>query len=470
MKRAVAAAAGESPSLPPPPAPGFITPDVLRQMFRRLGLALKALPAEAQERSPRPSRGGRIALPGADAEGPVPEVPLAIVRSMAEAFSDREFLELLASLLSLEEKGGKRLLRIFEIIAAERDVRGSLLPLLRTWRRENLREKKYFAAKTWEAIERLLLDRGDNAHVEEDHAALLERLSSLPAGRFPEASPAGKSPPGSPKRSIRRRGLAVLVELLLSEKRDSDFLDLLAALEEAVPRLIDERDFELLDRVLSSFLDASESGTPPRRAAANDALRSVDFLRIVDAILASPGALEEGKGGAALLSKHGALAAEALLRKLQDEEGTGRRKILLSLLLRLGEKAVPPILSRIGGQQWFFLRNLCFLLGEIGAPAGIPALVGMLSAREAKVRREAVQALGKIRMPDPDAIAALGKTLLHEPFFSSSREDPVRIDAAIALSRIGGTEAIAFLHIGKSSKKKAVREQCESLLRTRRTE
>jgi HEAT repeat protein len=96
--------------------------------------------------------------------------------------------------------------------------------------------------------------------------------------------------------------------------------------------------------------------------------------------------------------------------------------------------------------------------------------VGMLSAREAKVRREAVQALGKIRTPDPDAIAGLGRTLLHEPFFSSSREEPVRIDAAIALSRIGGTEAIAFLHIGKSSRKKAVRDQCEALLRTRGTQ
>jgi hypothetical protein len=387
---------------------------------------------------------------------------------MADGYSDREFLELLASLLSLEEKGGKRLLRIFGIIAAERDVRGSLLPLLRTWKRENLRKKKYFAAKTWEAIERLLLDGRENPDVEEDHAALLERLSTSPA-KAPGGAPGREVAPLFTDEAIRRRSLAVLVELLLSEKRDPDFLDLLAVLEGVIPRLVDERDFETLDRVLSSFLDVSNSGTPPRRAAANDALRSVDFLGIADAILAGPGTPEEKKVGSALLSKHGAFAAEALLLKLQAEEVPGRRKILLSLLLSLGERAVPPILSRIDGQRWFFLRNLCFLLGEIGAPAGIPPLVGMLSAREPKLRREAVQALGKIRLPDPDAIAALGRTLLHEPFFSSSREDPVRIDAAIALSRIGGTEATAYLHIGKTLKKKAVREQCESLLRTRRT-
>ena len=459
MKRAAAAVAG---------APGVIPPDVLRRMFRRLGLTLKALPS-MRRRDLLGLLVEGVAPPGGETEGPVPEVPMAIARSMAEGYSDREFLELLASLLSLEEKGGKRLLRIFEVLAAERDVRGSLLPLLRTWTRESLREKKYFAAKTWEAIERLLLDRGEKPYVEEDHADLLERLSTS-SGKESGNAPGLKFAPPFSEEATRRRGLGVLVELLLSEKRDPDFLDLLAVLQEEIPRLIGERDFELLDRVLSSFLHATETGSTTRSTAANDALRSVDFLRIVDATLANPGTLKEETGGAALLLKQGAPAADALLRKLQVEEGPGRRKILLSLVLRLGEKAVPPILSRIEGQRWFFLRNLCFLLGEIGAPAGIPALVGMLSAREPKVRREAVLALGKIRTPDPDAVNALGRTLLHEPFFSSSREDPVRIDAAIALSRIGGTEAIAFLHHGKSSRKKAVREQCEALVRTRGTE
>ena len=160
MKRAVAAAAGESaPPSAAAGAPGFISSDVLRQMFRRLGLALKALPEKRREDLLGLLAEG-VAPPGTDGKRSIPEATLAIARSIAEAYSDREFLELLASLLSLEEKGEKRLLQIFEIIASERDVRGSLLPLLRKWKRENLREKKYFAAKTWETIERLLLDQG----------------------------------------------------------------------------------------------------------------------------------------------------------------------------------------------------------------------------------------------------------------------------------------------------------------------
>ncbi|TSA00420.1 MAG: hypothetical protein D4R80_01055, partial [Deltaproteobacteria bacterium] len=303
MKRAVAALAGGSASSSGAgSAPGILSADVLRRMFRRLGLALKVLPAKRRKEILGLLAEG-VAPPGSDPQGSDPEIPMEIARSMSEGYSDREFLELLASLLSLEEKGGKRLLRVFEIIAAERDVKGSLLPLLRTWKRENLRQKKYFAAKTWETIELLLLDRGESPHVEEDHTALLERLSTS-AGKVSGDTPGLEFATAFAEEVTRRRGLTILAELLLSEKRDPDFLDLLAALEEAIPRLIDDRDFELLDRILSVFRDSSESGGGARGAAASDALRSVDFLRIVDAILADRGSPEEENGGTALFSKH----------------------------------------------------------------------------------------------------------------------------------------------------------------------
>jgi HEAT repeat protein len=150
------------------------------------------------------------------------------------------------------------------------------------------------------------------------------------------------------------------------------------------------------------------------------------------------------------------------------EEGTARRKAILSLAVRLGGTAVAPILARMDHPRWFYVRNLCLLLGEIGDPAGVPALVRMLSHGETKVRREAVQSLGKLRTHDPDAVAALGKALVSESLFSS-REEPLRIDAASALFRIGGSEALAFLHRGRASRKDAVRKHCEALIGTRGT-
>jgi hypothetical protein len=271
-------------------------------------------------------------------------------------------------------------------------------------------------------------------------------------------------------RPLARKGMTVFLELFLLETRTSEFLDMLATITEAIPRLIHECDFEMLERVLSALSLASGAGSPQRRGAAAKVLARVNFHRVIEACLSDPVNLQKGQGGVELLVKFGEVSADALLDRLLMEEGAARRKALLSLVVRLGSAAVPPILARLDGSPWFCVRNLCLLLGEIGDPAGVPALVRMLSHGETKVRREAVQSLGKIGTPDPDAIAMLGRTLFHKPLLPSSREDPVRIDAAIALSRIGSTEAIAFLHLGKSSRKKAVREQCEALLRTRGTE
>ena len=294
------------------------------------------------------------------------------------------------------------------------------------------------------------------------------RLDEAPSSAVSPEGRAAAAPFGG--KPVARKGMAVLLELFLLETRTPEFLDLLSAITNAIPALLLERDFEMLERALSALSSASGAGSPERQAAAAKALAGVNFHRIIEACLSDPVNLQKGHGGVELLVKFGEVSADALLDRLLVEEGAARRKALLSLVVRLGSVAVAPILARLSRSSWFYIRNLCLLLGEIGDPAGVPALVRMMSHGETKIRREAIQSLGKIRTPDPDAIAALGKTLLYEPLFSSSREDPVRIDAANALSRIGGTEAVAFLHIGKSSRKKAVREQCEALLRTRGTE
>ena len=80
---------------------------------------------------------------------------------------------------------------------------------------------------------------------------------------------------------------------------------------------------------------------------------------------------------------------------------------------------------------------------------------------------EAIQALGKLRSADTDGVSALGMILLSESLFGASREEQVRIDAGTALFRIGGTEAMSYLHRGKGASRSTVREHCEALLRMR---
>ncbi len=460
------------------PIPGFVSPEVLRRMFRRLGQSLRVLPEARRREILGFLEEGIVPLGGGRGGGLADDEPVSLVRSLTrsltDGYSDAEFLELLSALLSLEEKGGKRLLRIFEIIASERDVQGSLVPLLQNWAQESLRAKNYFAVKTWETIERLLLLRAEGAYNEEDHARFLEELSTAGGEKPRDDAQGAEAGPGPGvaarfgEEAIRRKGFGVLVELLLSEKRDPDFLVLLAGVQDAVPELVRKKDFELLDRLLEALSASCEAASAERREAARKALDGLDFHRLIEMYLADPVALKERKYGVELLVKFATVSAPPILDRLLTEEDAGRRKALLALTVRLGEPAVPAILARMGDRRWYFTRNLCYLLGEIGSPSGVPALARMLTHKELKVRREAVQSLGKLKTYTREAVSALEKVLLYEPFFFSSREEPVRIDAASALSRIGGTEAVSCLHRGKMSRRKAVRDHCEALLSARR--
>jgi len=254
---------------------------------------------------------------------------------------------------------------------------------------------------------------------------------------------------------------------LLQGMGDAEFLSLLEAVRAELPGLIDGKQLALLGSLLDAVAEGRKDGSAGRREATSQTLASVDYARLAEISLSGPGMSMEFAEGREILVRNGAWSADALLERLLVEPDKGMRKVMLSLLVRIGEPAVPAIVQRLRDQPWYFLRNLCFILGEIGASATVPGLVRMLSHKENRVRREAIQALGKLRATDPDAVSALGKILLSDTLFGASREEQVRIDAGTALFRIGGTEALSHLHRGKSARRAAVREHCESLLRMR---
>jgi len=457
-----------------PPAE-FIPLEALQRLFRRLGEKLKVLPEERQKKvlvfleeglSDGDGNGS-----GGDGGGSSSGFSLSVARSLADGYADSEFLDLLAGLVSGEGKGGNRLLRAFQVIAAGRDVERSLVPLLETWSREGYQTKRYYAGKTWEAVKRLLLDRSEESYLGEDHSDFLESLSGMPDRYGSAAEPPPEVDPLlgpfiDPK-TVRRKGIVVLVDFLLQERQDEEILELLPVMLLEIPGLIEGKDFVLLDRLLDAVAVAREGDSAARREAASKALAAVNFRRIAEICLSGPAAVKNFGEGLDILVRYGARSADPLLDRLLKEPDKGMRRVLLSLLIRIGEPAVPAIAARLQDLPWFFLRNLCFILGEIGASGTVPGLVRMLAHKEQRVRREAIQALGKLRTTDPDAVSALGKILLAETLFASGKEEPVRIDAASALARIGRAEALSFLHRGKASRRAAVREHCQALLRTR---
>jgi hypothetical protein len=470
LRRARAFAERETGASGPPAQEDAVSPEVLRRMFRRLGETFRTLPEDRKKELLNFLDDG-FAGPGEVRDEELDDASLSLsvsfTRSLAADYTDDDFIDLTASLLSTENKGGKRLRKIFEIIAAERDVHGSLLPRLKERARESLRAKEYYAVKTWEAVEKLLLARSEKAYLEEGHTRFMEALAGN-AGMQLQAQSAAPPDPALldhfREEARHRKAVIVLLELLAREKNAAEFLQLLEDIRKYLPNLISRKEFALLETVLGALSSIRENAPEEGREEVRRTIEEVDFGHIIDLYLSRDISAEDSGRIPVFLSAFSEGAIHAVLDRLLTEPDASRRKLLLSLAVRMGGTAVPAILEKLSHPRWYFVRNLCFLLGEIGARGAAQGLVRVLDHPDLRVKREVILALGKLKVPE--TTTSLGRVLLAEAIFSSSKEVSLRLDAATALFRIGGVEALGYLHRGKESRRAEVRSHCAALLKS----
>jgi len=448
-----------------------ISSEMIQRVLGRLGDALHRLPVEERVAVILSlDKGAGNAADGADGDGGIADAD--IVRSLTEADSDDAFLDLLATLLAAEEKSGSRIRKIFEVIAADRNRDGSLLPVVQGHVRESARTKNYYAQRTWEAIERLLLRRTEAAYLEQDHSGLLEKLSNLDAT---SNAPAEGSPQVDPavmaefeEENLHLKGAGVLLELLAEEEAEGEFLELLEEIRKILPNLISRRELPLLKSMLSTLTSVHRTAPESRKSPIGLVIGELDFAHMIDLYL-SPAVskLEKGRIEEILVSFEGMSVGDFLDRLLMETD-QGNRKILLSLGFRFDADAFPAIREKLGEPYWYFVRNLCLILGRIGDASVVPDLVRLLDHQDLRVKKEAILSLGQLRAPE--SVPFLGKILLHETFLQSGKEEALRIDAANAIFRCGGTRGVALLHRGAESHRGKVRDHCAALLGTLRGE
>jgi len=455
---------GESPASAAP-APS-LSGNILARILRRTGALLRNLPPERRREILASLDSGAPA--GGGPEGESNPIDLLMARSLTAEFSDDEFLDMFATILSLEGKAGERIRTVFEILAADRDRGGGLAAKAGERRRESRKAKEYYDLKTWETIEKLLLARSEAAYLGSDHARFLESIS---AARRTYADRLGSAPVADPSHAasldpegLRERITHIHLDLLSREPRDGEFLDLLEEVRKAIPNMISRRKVPLLLTVLRRLESIGRDAPDSRRAAVREALQGTDFDQITGLALSGDTPAESKEYIPDLLSEFAETAVRQVLDRLLTEPEAANRKALLRLAVRLGPAGVPEMIRRLSHPKWFFVRNLCILLGDIGDRRALPGLLNAASHTDHRVKREALQAIGKLGAQE--AVPSLGKILLEESFFSSAKEDQIRIDAASALYKIGGTEALAILHRGRGVRRPSVRTHCVELLRS----
>jgi HEAT repeat protein len=84
---------------------------------------------------------------------------------------------------------------------------------------------------------------------------------------------------------------------------------------------------------------------------------------------------------------------EPLLDMLAAEDNMSLRRFMMDRLMEFGPAAKEPVLARIEGQPWYYLRNLLIILSSLEDPEIIPHIRPLVMNKNAKVRQDALRIL-----------------------------------------------------------------------------
>lgn len=174
----------------------------------------------------------------------------------------------------------------------------------------------------------------------------------------------------------------------------------------------------------------------------------------------------------ALFKAGGRPAMDLVVERLAVSDSRAGRKALATLLVQVGEQAVPAITAMMSDRRWYVIRNLVAILGDIGVTVAIPVLQECQRHEDIRVCKEAIRSLAKIGGRDaetaiiavlkgndpqllPQAMASLGgmrsrravavlmQFLCADDLFLKSL--PLKIDALSAIAMIGDGSVVPRL-------------------------
>ncbi len=176
-----------------------------------------------------------------------------------------------------------------------------------------------------------------------------------------------------------------------------------------------------------------------------------------------------------MLCRLGEEPLNRLLDLLRVQGESDKRIRILQVLNEVGPMVMPLIRERIReGGDWYYLRNLAYLLGRVGSKAEAVELRPLLLHEDPRVRREALRSIHRIggsgrgplllsalpaardpartdivvmlgRLKCEDAVVPLLELLRDRPFLASSSRADLEEAICVALGRIGSPGAVRTL-------------------------
>lgn len=193
----------------------------------------------------------------------------------------------------------------------------------------------------------------------------------------------------------------ILMEVLRQASEGESCEELGATIIATLEHYLSERNYPAIDELLQRCR-VDFSARKPAEVCAY--LATGEFARVVveEACIPESGAAEAPRS---LIIKWQDPFVVPLLDRLGVESNRTVRQNCLRLLQNLGSKSIVPAAERLSDQRWFVVRNMLFLLREVGDPAALPFMRPLLRHPHPKVRQEALRSC--LLFGDPGAVTEL---------------------------------------------------------------
>lgn len=288
----------------------------------------------------------------------------------------------------------------------------------------------------------------------EEGSELSLSVSSTP-GAPPPSPPAAPSPPGRapaaerPPASERPRapstpapaggrsplpaGAADVLAELERNPTAPNVGDLLAALVRNAETAIKQSRFEQVMGVIVGIIHVEQrvsetSGMRRQYAIAVRRIYTKPVLQALAQLLATP---KHRADAVAALQRGGAAAVEVLMDLLVAAPTVSERRAVFDALKQMTE-GTEQLIQMLDHREWFVVRNVAELLGELGMDDAVPALARRLDHADERVRKAVALALAKI-----------GTRSAAEPLRRALRDRSLEVRMQVALG-IGGRKSSAL--------------------------
>ncbi|OQW99513.1 MAG: hypothetical protein BWK74_02020 [Desulfobacteraceae bacterium A6] len=176
-----------------------------------------------------------------------------------------------------------------------------------------------------------------------------------------------------------------------------------------------------------------------------------------------------------ILSMFGDITLKRMLDTLQENVDGNERVRIMHLIIGTGQRAIPFVRERIHKDApWYYLRNMAYILGQIGNEESAGALQPLLRHENERLRHEALKSISKTggnrrgqlllaalhgadekfklsiiealgNAKAADSVLDLLKILITRPFVTTAARTLMEEKICVALGAIGSPEAIPDL-------------------------